>query len=71
MKTMKTGRSVIDVLSSPEEQVKETYTAEAAVTNEVEGVCPKCNSSMSMARIPTHQVYWCSNCRVTTPISES
>lgn len=42
----------------------------SAVCNEVAGVCPKCGRSMdttSIGRINPEPVFWCGDCKVSTP----
>ncbi len=72
---MSTGRSVVRLTHDMPE--RQTVTASdgkevavAAVDNEREGICPKCRGTMGTGTIPLGQVYYCSTCRVTTPIPE-
>lgn len=39
------------------------------VDNSKEGICPKCNVPQGTARITTGTVYYCTRCRVCTPIA--
>lgn len=66
---LNTGRELKNVWDN-ETRVAATASAEPSVINETEGVCPKCMKAMGMARIPYHHVYYCSTCRVATPMSE-
>lgn len=73
---MSTGRTVINPLLAPQPKAEEATASDgkqeavAAVDNSVDGVCPKCRATMGTAIIPLGQVYYCSTCRVTTPIPE-
>lgn len=75
--TMPTGRKVLNVFAEPAKQeatasdTSVPNVATAAVTNVTEGICPKCSRSMGFAVIPTGQVYYCTQCRVTTPMQEN
>lgn len=74
---MPTGRNVVNpfaVDTKPQQAVAcadGQEIAVASVDNSNEGVCPKCRSSMGTAIIPQGQVYYCSTCRVSTPIPEA
>lgn len=75
---MPSGRDVINLFAdvAPAQQeataaATEAQVATAAVSNTTEGVCPKCSRSMGFAMIPTGQVYYCTTCRVSTPMQES
>lgn len=73
---MPTGRVVTNLLADtlPERNVimaaDGQEVAIAAVDNSSDGICPKCRSTMGTAIIPQSQVYYCTSCRVTTPIAE-
>lgn len=73
---MPTGRVVFNPLAKAQPAVEQATAADgkqeavAAVDNSVDGVCPKCRATMGTAIIPLGQVYYCSTCRVTTPIPE-
>lgn len=74
---MSTGREVINLFAdapAPEKveaTAAATELATAAVNNSEEGICPKCSRSMGFGIIPQGQVYYCANCRVSTPMMES
>lgn len=40
----------------------------SALTNLVEGECPKCNNKMVTATAGSEDVYYCTSCRVTEPL---
>ena len=48
-------------------------SSSSSVCNDTHGICPKCRNSMSTSRIPNSKmdnlldVFWCGECRVTTP----
>lgn len=73
---MSTGRSVLNPLAQAQPETEQAVASSdkqlaiAAVDNSVDGVCPKCRATMGIAIIPLGQVYYCSTCRVTTPIPE-
>lgn len=73
---MSTGRSVLNPLAQAQPAAEQAVAgndkqvAIAAVDNSTDGVCPKCRATMATAFIPLGQVYYCSTCRVTTPIPE-
>ncbi|MNQ71189.1 hypothetical protein D3C85_858510 [compost metagenome] len=71
---MSTGREVVNLFAEPA-KVEATAAADnmatAAVNNTEEGVCPKCSRTMGIAIIPLGQVYYCTPCRVSTPMMES
>lgn len=39
-----------------------------AMDNDTHGKCPKCKTSMSLARLPKEEVFYCGRCRVSSPI---
>lgn len=44
------------------------FVAESAVHNTMIGVCPKCSSPMTQAKIANgDDVFWCTTCCVTSP----
>ena len=73
---MPTGRVVTNLLADtlPERNVITAADGQevaiAAVDKSSDGICPKCRSTMGTAIIPQSQVYYCTSCRVTTPIAE-
>lgn len=71
---MSTGREVVNLFAETA-QVEATAAADnvatAAVNNTEEGVCPKCSRTMGIGIIPLGQVYYCTQCRVSTPMMES
>ena len=48
------------------------FRAEAAVHNTMVGVCPKCSSIMTQAKIANgDNVFWCATCCVTSPMPDN
>lgn len=72
---MKSGRKVTNPYAK-DVKFESVATADgqevaiAGVDNAREGICPKCRGAMGTAYIPQGQVYYCEDCRVTTPIPE-
>jgi hypothetical protein len=73
---MPSGRTVVNPFAQDEKPQQVVASADgkevavASVDNSNEGVCPKCRGSMGTGIIPQGQVYYCTGCRVTTPIPE-
>lgn len=68
--------NILDDVKLPSEETtsESTMKSESGIlTNDVFGQCPKCTNAMGKARLGTtnEEVYYCKNCRVTSPIDIS
>lgn len=69
MKTLKSGKKLIDPFESTSSESQESTSG--AMDNSKEGTCPKCSKQMGTAiAANTETVWYCTTCRVSAPMSK-
>ena len=57
-------------LFNPMEDEKDEKMTATALNNDKEGNCPKCSNNMGTALSGSETVWFCENCRVSSPLSK-